>query len=337
MKSTIYLGQENIKIQELPIPKLDSYDVLIKNIYASICGTDVAVYYQGANTGHRITIGEEFGHETISRVVAVGEKVTDFSVGERVYPYPLYALNDPSRAGTIGGFSEYIKIPHAKRNHSLYGVDSQISDKVACLIEPFTVACRAARRANPQKGEKYVVFGCGTIGLACAMALEYFGIENVMICDISSFRLNIAKELGFKVCHTLENDFMATTTHYFGSAYSLKGSVADIDCFIDASGADEIFDLFMDKGKIESRFVCVGVNKTIRELDLLHLTYSQKSIIGTGGYMPKDVIDVMEIMKSRKWDIEKMITHIFSLSEIEQAFQTASHTDVSLNVMIQFE
>ena len=98
----------------------------------------------------------------------------------------------------------------------LYNIDDSISDKVACLIEPFTVGCRAARRAQPKQGENFVVFGCGTIGLA--------------------------------------------------SASSLNGEVANIDGFIDASGADEILDIFMEQGKIESRFVCVAVNKSIRSI-----------------------------------------------------------------------
>lgn len=97
-------------------------DVLIQNIYSGICGTDAAVYKHGPNTGHRIAVGGEFGHETVSRVAAVGKNITQFRVGDRVYPYPLYAKNDTKRAGTIGGFSEYILVPQAKRNHSLYGV-----------------------------------------------------------------------------------------------------------------------------------------------------------------------------------------------------------------------
>lgn len=94
MKSAIYLGKKNIEIQNRPMPELGNYDVLIKNIYSSICGTDVAVYKYGENTGHRITVGEEFGHETISKVVAIGDKVTEFKVGERVYPYPRFAIGD---------------------------------------------------------------------------------------------------------------------------------------------------------------------------------------------------------------------------------------------------
>lgn len=157
MKVGIYLGKEHIEIRELPLPEVGKDDVLIQNLYSSVCGTDVAVFSHGPNTGHKVTVGGEFGHETISRVVKVGKNVTDFTVGERIYPYPRYAKDDTKRAGTIGGFSEYILIPNARRNYSLYTVDERISDKLASLIEPFTVGCRAARRGMIPWGEgKYV-------------------------------------------------------------------------------------------------------------------------------------------------------------------------------------
>ena len=183
MKVGIYLGKEHIEIQELPLPEVGKDDVLIQNLYSGVCGTDVAVFSHGPNTGHKVTVGGEFGHETISRVVKVGKNVTDFTVGERIYPYPRYAKDDTKRAGTIGGFSEYILIPNARRNYSLYTVDERISDKLASLIEPFTVGCRAARRGMIPWGEgKYVsgqnavVFGSGTIGIAAAVAFKYFGM-----------------------------------------------------------------------------------------------------------------------------------------------------------------
>ena len=66
MKAAIYMGKENVEIRELPKPVCGEDDVLIQNIYSSICGTDVAVYKHGPNTGHRITVGGEFGHETVS-------------------------------------------------------------------------------------------------------------------------------------------------------------------------------------------------------------------------------------------------------------------------------
>ncbi len=58
-------------------------------------------FYAWRNTGHKVNVGGEFGHETISRIVKVGKEVKDFKVGDRVYPYPLYAKDDTSRAGTL--------------------------------------------------------------------------------------------------------------------------------------------------------------------------------------------------------------------------------------------
>lgn len=336
MKAAIYMGKESIEIREVPTPECGDDDVLIKNIYSSICGTDVAVYTHGPGTGHRITVGEEFGHETVSRIVAVGKNVKDFKLGERVYPYPRYAKNDTKRAGTIGGFSEYILVPQAKRNYSLYTVSDKIPDRLACLIEPFTVGCRAARRGQPEAGEKAVVFGCGTIGIAAAVALQYFGVEKVMICDVSDFRLDIAKKLGFEVCDTTKEEFVEKAKNYFGTAPSLKGETADVDCFIDAAGAESILDIFMEYGKIGSRFVSVAVNNAIRQLDLLHMTFAQKSIIGSGGYMPEDVGDVMQIMESGRWNLESIITHEFSLEQIEEAIRTAADSRQAFNVEIGF-
>ena len=336
MKSAIYLGKENVEVREVPVPEIGDNDVLIQNIYSSICGTDVAVYKHGANTGHKVTVGGEFGHETISRVVKVGKNITDFKVGDRVYPYPRYAKDDTKRAGTLGGFSEYIQVINARLNHSLYFVPESISDKTACLIEPFTVGCRAARRGMPQKGENAVVFGCGTIGIAAAITLKHIGCEKVIICDFSDFRLGIAKELGFEVCNTGKADFKTKALEYFGEAYSPFGTAVNADIFLDAAGAESILDTFIELGTIGSRFVSVAVNKAMRSVDLLHMNYAQQSIIGSGGYFPEDVRDVIAIMSSGKWDIEKIITHEFAIDNISMAIETAADTENAFNVVIKF-
>lgn len=343
MKAGIYLGKEKVKIQELPLPEVGDYDVLIQNIYSSICGTDVAVFMHGPNTGHKVNVGGEFGHETISRIVKVGKEVKDFKVGDRVYPYPLYAKDDTSRAGTLGGFSEYILVPNVKKNHSLYQVDKRISDKLANLIEPFTVGCRGARRGMIPSGQGYVkeqnavVFGSGTIGIAAAVAFKYFGMEKVMICDYSAYRLEIAKKLGFETCNLQVDDFINHAKDYYGMAYSLNGLTANIDCWLDAAGAKSILDDFLKLGKIESRFVSVAVNKEPRSIDLLHMTYAQQSIIGSGGYMKEDVDDVQEIMACGKWNLESMITHEFPLEQLDQALYKASDVNNSLNVIIKMK
>lgn len=342
MKAGIYLGKEKLEIRELSLPEVGDDDVLVQNLYSSICGTDVAVFTHGPNMGHKVDVGGEFGHETVSRVIRFGKNVKDFTIGERVYPYPLYAKDDTKRAGTIGGFSEYILIPNAKKNHSLYSIDEHISDKLASLIEPFTVGCRAARRGMiPCGGQQYVegqnavVFGCGTIGIAAAVAFLHFGVKKVMVCDHSDFRLNLAQKLGLAVCNPATENFKDRAEEYFGMAPGLGVQTADIDCWLDAAGAESILNDFLKLGKIESRFVSVAVNNTLRSLDLLHMTYAQQSIIGSGGYMPEDVVDVQQIMSCGKWDLESIITHEFSLEQLETAIRTAGDVEHSGNVVIK--
>ena len=334
MKSAIYLGKGEVEVREVPLPACSPDDVLIKNIRSSVCGTDAAVWSHGPGTGHKVDVGGEFGHETISRVVEVGAKVRDFAVGERVYPYPLLARGDTERAGTLGAFSEYILCPRPRRNMSLWEVPDSIPDEVACLIEPFPVGCRAARQGRPSKGERALVFGAGTIGIAAAIALTWFGVEDVMVCDLSDLRLSKAAELGFKTSNTGHDDSIHAAGTAFGTAHSLAGETADVDLWIDAAGANGILDDFQARGKIMSRFVAVAVGAARREVNVLRMTYAQQELIGSGGYFPEDVRDVLGIMQSGRWDIGSIVTHEFPLDQIAEALETACDPKRSLNVSI---
>lgn len=336
MKSALYWGKKNIEIAEVDDYKCGDNGVVLQNICSSICGTDVAVYNHGLGMGHRITIGGEFGHETVCRVHSVGSNVKDFKVGDRVYPYPQLVTGDKSRAGTIGGFSEYIYCPCPEWEKSLYHVDEKISNKCAALIEPFTVGCRAARRSNPQKNEKAVVFGAGTIGIAAAISLKYFGCSEVILCDYSDFRLGICKELGFRVYNNKNDAGLNGLKEMLGEARGINGNAIDSDIWIDAAGADSVFSAYEQSGKINSRIVLVAVGTNKREIDFLGLTFGQKSVIGSGGYTPEDVYDVMNIMKSGKWNIEKLITDEYILDDLSLAIEKASNPDNSLNVVIKY-
>lgn len=336
MKAAIYNGKKDILLTELETPEAGENDIVVRNIYASICGTDVAVYLHGADTGHRVSVGGEFGHEMVSEVVQVGKNVKNICVGDRVYPYPRLAKGNPKRAGTVGGFSEYVLIPNAELNKQVYNVPNQISSKTACLIEPFTVGFRAARRSFPKQDENAIVFGAGTIGIAAAIGLKHFGCNKVMICDYSDFRLQKAKSLGFAICNSNRENLKEVAIEYFGTAPSRFGDTADADIYIDAAGADSILDSYQTIGKIESRMVIVAVLAGKRPVDVLAMTYSQHALIGSGGYFPVDVDDVIKVMDSKKWDIESIITHEFSWEELPQAIEKASQVNEALNVVIRY-
>lgn len=337
MKAALYQGKRNIELADLPYPECGENDIIVKNLYASICGTDVAVYNHGPNTGHKVTVGGEFGHEVVSKVAQVGKNVKEISVGDRVYPYPLLAKGDTKRAGTIGGFSEYILIPNAEINKQVYLVPQTISSKTASLIEPFTVGTRGARRSEPKKGENAVVFGAGTIGIAAAIALKYFGCNKVMIVDISDFRLNIVRNLGFEICNSAAENLQEKAITVFGEAVNIHGKTANVDIYIDAAGAEELIETYQTMGKIGSRLVVVAVRAGLRPINVLDMTYSQHAIIGSGGYFPEDVHDVLDIMSSGKWDIESIITDVFPWEKLPQAIERAADVNNALNVVIDYD
>lgn len=157
-----------------------------------------------------------------------------------------------------------------------------------------------------------------------------------MICDYSDFRLSIVKNLGFETCNNGKENLKEKTMSYFGKAYGYKGETADADIYIDAAGADSLLDYYQDNGKVDSRLVVVAVGTNERNVNILGMTFGQLAIIGSGGYTPEDVKDVMAIMESGKWDIETIITHEYSLDQIEDAIKMAGNADEALNVVIKY-
>lgn len=134
-----------------------------------------------------------------------------------------------------------------------------------------------------------------------------------------------------------EDSVEAAAAALFGTAYGLNGPVPDVDIYLDAAGAPDLLDLFGEAGKIGSRMVVVAVQAGKRPVNILHMTYAQKELIGAGGYFPEDVQDVMKIMSSGKYDISSIITHEFPQSELYQALETVSDPDQSLNVIIRYK
>lgn len=333
MRAAIYGGPRDVQVVDLPIPEVGDDDVLIENLHAGVCGTDVHAFQHGPGA-HRMTVGDEFGHEMVSRVVQVGANVTGIEVGQRVYPYPLLARGDSSRAATLGGFSQYICVPHPQLGRELYAVPDEITDKTAALIEPFTVAMHAVRRSEPKPGEKAIVFGAGTIGIGAAVGLAELGCEDVMVVDHSSFRLEKAAALGFATCNSRDQDLKEVSIAHFGEARGLRGPTTDADIFIEATGANGVLATYQEISKIFSRMVVVGVHAQPISVDFATLAFSHQAFIGAGGYTPDDVHAVITAMRSGKHDLDSIVTHEFPLEKIVEALTTAADVDTALNVSI---
>ena len=331
MKQGTYYGIKNVEVKEVEMPTIADDGVLVKNLCSSICGSDVFAYYHGGAFA-RINPGDEFGHEMISEVISVGKNVTDIKVGQRVYPFPLMAKADVTRSGTVGGYSEYIEIPHYRKNLSLFEVDDCISDEEGCLIEPLTVGHHAAKLTHPTTEKTAVVFGAGMIGMASAIALKHIGIKDVMITDISDFRLEIAEKMGFKVCNVKDNDFVECAKEVFGD---FRGK-PNVDIYIDAAGVQSNIDLFINNAKFGATLCITAVHHKKYEIDFMKVTYGQFTVVGSPAYDMSDVPAVLELLKSKKFDLLPLITHKYTIDQLEEALVKAADASSSLKVIIDY-
>lgn len=335
MKGFIYNGAGKIELQDIPLKPCGERDIIIRNLYAGICGSDVAAYRSGGDF-MRLYPGSEFGHEMVGRVVEVGKAVEGLNVGDRVFPYPLYAKDDTRRSGSVGGFSEYVHIPNCRIDHSVYKLDDRISSKVGAMLEPFSVGAQAAILSRPEKDQNAIVFGAGMIGMAAAIALKYLGCGKVMLVNRSTYRLDIAEELGFETCSPVQEDLKEKALRVFGEAPGIMGQAFQADIFVDAAGADDAFDAFTRYGKLGAVFTIVGMHHRTMTFNPDMLLYASWRIQGSGGYTDQSVRISMEIMRSGKFELDRLITQEYPLENLEEAIRKAGTSGESMKVLIRY-
>ena len=336
MKGAIYLGPKNVEIKELPMPDCDDNGIVIKNIYASICGSDVFAWnYDGSS--NMIFPGLEYGHEMVGEVIKVGKNVQGVELGDRLFPVPAYAKGDMMRAATVGGFSEYVELKNCVLNQTVYKISDKISSKVASLIEPFTVGCNAVQRiGNIEAGKGAVVFGAGPIGLASAVTLKYLGCR-VVVVDLMENRLKIAEELGMLTCNLSTDNYLEKCGELLGTIPGMMGGTSiDADYYVDAAGNQAVIDSFCAGAKAFSSLSVVAIHHKPVTLNLVGLTYNGLRIIGPCGGFGDDVRLVLEIFESGQFDIEKMITHVFPHDQFIEALEQANKAAEALKVVIEY-
>jgi threonine dehydrogenase-like Zn-dependent dehydrogenase len=163
-RGAIFRGPGSVEVVDLPYPHCGDDDVIVRNLMTGVCGSDVSAYRHGGDA-HMIWADHEFGHEAVSEVVEMGRNVKGLSIGDHVFVNQGQALRDMNRMATVGGFSEFIRIPQCEVGYSVLPIDNDIPVRSAVLVEPFVVGARGARNLDPGPEKSAVVFGAGIIGI----------------------------------------------------------------------------------------------------------------------------------------------------------------------------
>ena len=334
MKAALITADKHFEAADLPMPEPDSRDVLSATTYSILCDGFVS---------------------SIARVADFGMDNFDFNIGEMVCPLPTKA--DPASL-----LAEYICTTDAMIGQNLVPIPDSLAEKEAALLLTFARGVHLARSAvkardaedvycialenqpydgdlRYRSGESGVVFGAGITGIAAAAALLWFGMEKVMICDPSAFRLTLAGGLGFETCCLRSEDFTAKALTYFGScpaASASNASCPDIDAWINADGSAHVLMEFLKLGKDYSRFTSGPIRAGSITLDFNRLVESNRQLIASSGITSVDLSDAVRILGSSIWDFGSLITHEYPIDRLEEAQITAADKDHALGVLITY-
>lgn len=287
-KAALFGGVGKVDVVDLPYPDCGDDEAIVRNILTGICGSDIYAF-QKHGPESRIWIGEEFGHEAISEVVEVGKNVKGLEVGDRVFVNQDKAFRDMRRISATGGFSNYLRIPQCEVGYSLLLIDKALSLKAAVLFEPFVIGTRGVRMLKPQKQDSAIVFGAGIIGLTSAAMLDWYGCEQVMVCDYSEYRLESARRLGFLTCNLGEEDLKAKALGTFGTRPGYPGEKCGARLYVDAVGVGAVLDNFSMLAPRNGSLTVVGVHKEPIAIDWTALSFNNWHIHGCGDEATEDL------------------------------------------------
>jgi L-iditol 2-dehydrogenase len=199
-----------LQLVDLPVPSPAADEVLIHVAACGICGSDVHGF--DGSTGRRIP-PLVMGHEAAGVIVAVGTAVDTFATGERVtFDSTIScgscrfckegAVNLCDRREVLGvscedyrrngAFAEYVAVPA----RIVYRLPDSLSFAAAAMIEAVSVALHAVGLTAPEKGSTALVVGAGMIGLLILQSLRVAGCGKIIVTDIDTARLELAKKLG---------------------------------------------------------------------------------------------------------------------------------------------
>lgn len=203
MPVAVYAAPGRLDLESRPTPRPGPHEVLVEVGHCGVCGTDLHLVLEGWGTPGTVP-----GHEASGTVVAVGDEVTTWSVGDAVVAGPSARCgtcaacragrpslcadrSTPGRADPPGAFARYLLLP----DHQLLAVPDGLPPRVAALTEPLAVALHAVTRSAIEPGQVALVSGVGPIGALVLAALRTDGHE-VDVVEPGPARQELARRLG---------------------------------------------------------------------------------------------------------------------------------------------
>ncbi|MEM1510750.1 MAG: alcohol dehydrogenase catalytic domain-containing protein [Thermofilaceae archaeon] len=339
MKACVYYKPAKIRLEERAKPSLNSESVLIRVKACGICGSDLHLFrhppvlstrflkYLASTVSSLVKRmeGRVLGHEISGEVVEIGDNVEEDMLNQHVIVYPKIACGHCQSCKNgyehlcefsknvgrelDGGFAEYVSVP--KR----VVVRTTLSPEEGVMVEPLSCALHAVKSCITREVENVAILGAGTMGLLILQVLKLFNVPNILITDISNFKLEIAKKLGATLALNAKN----TNIRREISTISPKMDVV-FECVggeVATKTLNQALELVRPRGKI----CIVGALTTSVKLRLGVAHLKEVQLISSYTSTFKDYLEALDIISKKKVQTKILITQAFPLEKCVEAFK----------------
>ena len=339
MKQATLYGPKDVRIEEVLMPRAGPQDAVVKVETCGICGTDTTAYLEGdVGEGGVYSPPTQWGHEIVGRVAEFGKGVRDLKEGMRVTINPMLARSAGyMEAVKVGGFGEYVKIENAAFGTNLFALSESISDLDAAAIEPAVTGFHLARAGEPKPSAKVAIFGAGTMGLAALIALKSMGVDDVIMADLSEFRLEKAKELGARaVFNPQKTDTVQFLKEHHGE-FNQVFTGAQTDIYIDTAGARQVIETALAAAKFNARIIFFGTHKEPVAIHPLIIISRELTLRGSCGYRPDEWGPTIELVESGRLNPRELVTHRMGFSEMSGALEMSARAGEAIKVIVDLQ
>jgi L-iditol 2-dehydrogenase len=340
MKQSVMTSPGVVEFRNIAVPDPAPTEVLIRMKRIGVCGSDIHVYHgKHALTPYPVVQG----HEVSGVIEKVGASVKGLSSGDAVTIQPQVTCGTcyPCRHGayhicdnlkvmgfqTTGAGSEFFAVEASK----VLKLPARMDLEHGAMIEPAAVAVHALGRAGDVSGMKVLVLGAGPIGNLVAQTARGLGAAQVMITDVSAFRLGKAKECGINLCvNTSSTDLAGAVKEHFGEARA--------DLILECVGSPQTISQAVAVARKGTDIIVVGVFGDKPVVDMGTVQDRELRLIGTLMYREPDWKKAIELVEAGKILLAPLITDHFPFAEYKKAYEYIdANRERAMKVMIVVE
>lgn len=336
MRQAVMTEPGKIEFREVSPPSPGAGEVLLRIQRIGVCGSDIHVYHgKHPYTSYPVVQGHEFS----ATIEAIGEGVTGVEVGSKATARPQvvcgkckpcvrgdYHICDTLR---VEGFQApgVAQDLFVTTKDKLVPLPDDFTFEMGALVEPVSCGVHAVSRAGDIAGKNVVVLGAGTIGNLIGQVAKAKG-ANVLISDISEFRLEIAQKCG------LSNNFNPQKESL---ADAKKRVFADrgFDVALEAVGVEETMNSLIENIEKGGLIVVVGVFAENPRINLGFVQDRELRLVGTLMYKHEDYLDAVALIHAGKIQTKPLETNHFQFEKYRDAYKFIDQQrDRSMKVFI---